>query len=260
MPVVVVASLFLLAPLQAAEIHTETVTYEHDGHELTGYVAHDGSHSEPRPGVLVVHEWWGHNEYARDRAEQLAEAGYVAFALDMYGGGEVADHPDEAGAFAGRVRENHDRLTGRFDAAHDWLADHELTAGQPLAAVGYCFGGSVALEAARAGADLALVASFHGGLATDHPAEAGEVDAELLVFTGGADPMVPTKQVAGFREEMDAAGVRYTLVEFAGAKHSFTNPEADAIAERFGMPVGYDPRADRDSWHHLLGVMSDRLE
>ena len=247
-----------LPGLALAGIHTEEVAYQHDGDEMTGFLARPAGDG-PHPAVLVVHEWWGHNDYARARAEQLAREGFAAFALDMYGSGQVAAHPSEAGEFAGRIRENRELMLGRFEAAHDWLRAHDSVADRPLAAIGYCFGGTVVLEAARAGADLALVASFHGALATDHPAQADAVKAEVLVFNGAADPMVPPEQVAGFREEMDAAGVRYTLVDFAGVVHSFTNPEADAIAERFDMPVGYDARADHDSWGHLRAVLQDRL-
>ena len=250
--------LLVLPGLALADIDTEEIAYEHDGEEMTGFLARPTGDG-PFPGVLVVHEWWGHNDYARTRAEQLAREGFAAFALDMYGSGQVADHPSEAGEFAGRIRENRELMLGRFAAAHEWLHNHDSVADQPLAAIGYCFGGTVVLEAARAGADLALVASFHGALATDHPAQADTVKAEILVFNGAADPMVPPEQVAGFREEMDAAGARYTLVDFAGVVHSFTNPEADAIAERFDMPVGYDARADHDSWRHLVAVLQDRL-
>ena len=250
--------LLVLPALALADIHTEEIAYEHDGEEMTGFLARPAGDG-PFPGVLVVHEWWGHNDYARTRAEQLAREGFAAFALDMYGSGQVADHPSEAGEFAGRIRENRELMLGRFEAAHDWLRNHEGVADRPLAAIGYCFGGTVVLEAARAGADLALVASFHGALATEHPAQPDTVKAEILVFNGAADPMVPPEQVAGFREEMDAAGARYTLVDFAGVVHSFTNPEADTIAERFDMPVGYDTRADHDSWRHLMAVLQDRL-
>ncbi|ADC72840.1 dienelactone hydrolase [Thioalkalivibrio sp. K90mix] len=245
---------FTLPGLALAGIQTEEVTYEHDGEEMTGYLAYPDSDG-PHPGVLVVHEWWGHNEYARDRAEQLAREGYAAFALDMYGSGKKADHPSEAGEFAGQIRGNRDLLLGRFTAAHDWLKDHDATADQALAALGYCFGGTVVLEAARAGMDLALVSSFHGALVTDHPAGAGDVKAEILVFNGAADPMVPPEQVADFREEMDNAEATYTFVDFSGVVHSFTNPGADEIAEKFDMPVGYDERADRDSWKHLLSAL-----
>lgn len=235
------------------------MVYQHNGVELTGYLAHDSSLEGPRPGVIVVHEWWGHDENARHRAEMLAEAGYVALALDMYGTGKLAEHPSTAREFATAVRTNRDVMMGRFEAAEALLRGHELTGDQPLAAIGYCFGGSVVLEAARAGADLAMVASFHGALNTSNPAQPDSIKADILVFNGAEDPMVPAEQIAAFREEMAAAGVLYTFVDFAGATHSFTNPGADAIAEQFGMPVGYDARADRDSWNWLIAYLNDRL-
>ncbi|WP_018866723.1 MULTISPECIES: dienelactone hydrolase family protein [unclassified Thioalkalivibrio] len=247
----------LLPGLAFAGIQTEEVAYDHDGDEMTGYLAYPEGDG-PHPAVLVIHEWWGHNDYARDRAEQLAREGYTAFALDMYGSGKLADHPSTAGEFAGEIRENRDLMLGRFQAAYDWLRAHDAAADAAPSAVGYCFGGTVALEAARAGMDLNIAASFHGGLGTEHPAEAGKVTAELLSFTGTADPMIPPEQIAGFQDEMQNAEARYTVVEFSGVKHSFTNPGADAIAEEFGMPVGYDARADHDSWNHLLGVLRDR--
>lgn len=240
-------------------IHTEAVVYEHNGVELTGYLAYDPTRDGPRPGVIVVHEWWGHDENARRRAEMLAEAGYVAFALDMYGTGKLADHPGTAREFAMAVRGNRDVMMGRFEAAESLLRQHPRSAGQPLAAIGYCFGGSVVLEAARAGKDLAMVASFHGALNTGHPAQPGAVQADVLVFNGAEDPLVPAEQIAAFREEMAAAGVPYTFVDFAGATHSFTNPGADALAEKFGMPLGYNARADRDSWNWLIAYLGDRL-
>jgi len=255
-------ALFLLFGAAAAEsptAHGEQVVYEHNGVELTGYLAYDATLEGPRPGVIVVHEWWGHDEHVRRRADMLAEAGYVALALDMYGSGKLAEHPSEAREFATAVRTNRDLMLGRFEAAEALLRGHELTAAQPLAAIGYCFGGSVVLEAARAGKDLAMVASFHGALNTSHPAQPDTVQADILVFNGAEDPLVPADQIAAFREEMAEAGVLYTFVDFAGATHSFTNPGADAIAEEFGMPVGYDERADRDSWNWLIAYLNDRL-
>lgn len=239
-----------------AEVVLEPVVYEVGGVEMHGTLAYDPRVAEPRPGVLVVHEWWGHNDHARDRAAALAEAGYVALALDMYGEGRTADHPQDAGAFASEIRQNRDLMLARFDGAHDWLAAHERVADVPLSAIGYCFGGAVVLEAARAGRALAVVASFHGSLGTDHPAEAETLRAEILVFNGAADPLVPPEQVAAFRDEMDAAGATYTFVDYSGVRHSFTNPRADEIAERFGMPVGYDARADRTSWAHTLSALA----
>ncbi|HSM27248.1 MAG TPA: dienelactone hydrolase family protein [Thioalkalivibrio sp.] len=256
-------ALLLILNVAVAEsgpaIHAEQVVYEHNGVELTGYLAYDTALEGPRPGVIVVHEWWGHDENAKRRAEMLAEAGYVGFALDMYGTGKLAEHPSTAREFATAVRTNRDVMMGRFEAAEALLREHELTADQPLAAIGYCFGGSVVLEAARAGADLTMVASFHGALNTGNPAQPDTVKADILVFNGAEDPMVPAEQIAAFREEMATAGVLYTFVDFAGATHSFTNPGADAIAEQFGMPVGYDERADRDSWNWLIAYLNDRL-
>ena len=243
----------------APPITTETVTYSHDGVELTGYLAYPEGLDEPRPGVIIIHEWWGHDQNARRRADMLAEAGYVAFALDMYGTGKLAEHPSEAREFATLVRSNRDLMLGRFAVAEALLREHALTAGQPLAAIGYCFGGSVVLEAARAGKDLAVVASFHGALNTGNPAQPDGVTADILVFNGADDPLVPAEQIAEFRAEMNAAGVPFTFVDFAGATHSFTNPSADAIAEKFGMPVGYNARADRDSWNWLIAYLNDRL-
>ncbi|MFO8152888.1 dienelactone hydrolase family protein [Thioalkalivibrio sp.] len=259
LPALALLLFFGTAGAESPSEYGEQVVYEHNGVELTGYLAHDPSLEGPRPGVIVVHEWWGHDEHVRRRADMLAEAGYVALALDMYGSGKLAEHPSEAREFATAVRGNRDLMLGRFEAAEALLREHELTAGQPLAAIGYCFGGSVVLEAARAGSDLAMVASFHGALNTDHPAEPDTVQADILVFNGAEDPLVPAEQIAAFREEMDAAEVPYTFVDFAGATHSFTNPRADAIAEQFGMPVGYDERADRDSWNWLIAYLDDRL-
>lgn len=244
--------------LVAGDVRTERVTYTVDDTEHVGYLAYKGGADEQRPGVLVVHEWWGLDEHARNSAERLAEAGYTAMALDMYGEGAVADHPDEAGAMAGEVRSNMDRMKARFRAAEAVLRDHDTVGGDRIAAIGYCFGGSVVLEMARQGADLDGVATFHGALGTDNPARAGEVEAEILVMHGGDDVLVPAEQVEAFREEMDSAGVDYEFIEYAGARHGFTNPAADEAAERFDLPLGYDEEADRESWQELLTFL-DRL-
>lgn len=245
----------MLAVPAMAEVVLEPVVYDVDGVEMHGTLAYDSGVSEPRPGVLVVHEWWGHDDHARARAAALAEEGYVALALDMYGEGRTADHPQTASEFASEIRSNRDLMLRRFDGAHAWLGSHERVADQSLAALGYCFGGSVVLEAARAGRDLSVVASFHGGLGTQNPANAETLRAEVLVFNGAADPLVPAEQIAAFREEMDAAQATYTFVDYSGVRHSFTNPGADALAEKFGMPVGYDERAARTSWTHTLEAL-----
>lgn len=241
-------ALLVVAHPAFAEVRGEAVDYVADGVTLKGYIAYDDSFTGKRPGVLVVHEWWGHNDYARKRANMLAEMGYTALAVDMFGDGKTADHPKDAGAFAGAVSKNMPLARARFDAALDTLHKHPTVEASQTAALGYCFGGGLALNMARQGVDLKGVASFHGTLSSNQPAEAGKIKARLAVFTGAADPMIPATQVDGFRQEMDKAGVQYSVVSYPGVKHSFTNPAADGFAKKYGMPVGYDAQADRASW------------
>ena len=228
-----------------AAVQGEEVTYSDGTTTLKGYLAYDASTQDKRPGVLVVHEWWGHNDYARERARMLGEMGYLALAVDMYGDGKTADHPKDAKAFSSAVGKD---ARPRFEAAMRVLEDHPLYASGEIAALGYCFGGKQVLEMARKGLPLRGVVSYHGSLATKDAAKPGQVKAHVAVFTGEADPMVPAEQVAAFKQEMDGAGVDYFVVSYPGARHSFTNPGADDFAERFGMPLGYDAEADKDSW------------
>lgn len=241
--------------VHGADLRTETVTYAAGDTMLQGYIAHDASIEGERPGVLIVHEWWGLNEHARESARKLAEAGFTALAVDMYGDGRVADHPDEAGAMFREVRGSLARMQQRFSAAENLLRAHPTVDPARLAAIGYCFGGTVVLEMARQGVDLAAVASFHGALATDNPAEPGQVRAAVLVLHGEADRLVPEEDLTAFREEMETAGADYRIVTYPGAMHSFTNPDADRNAERFGLPLGYDAEADRESWSELMAVL-----
>lgn len=242
------AGLCLSASLAWAGLQTEVVEYRAGNTVMTGYLAYDDSIESQRPGILVVHEWWGHNDYARTRAEMLAELGYTALALDMYGEGKVADHPDDAMAFMMAATSDAAALADRFDAAHELLKGHQTVKADQIAAIGYCFGGTVVLNMARAGRPLAGVVSYHGSLDTQAPAQDGAVQASVLVFTGAEDPMVPAEQVAGFEQEMQAAHVDYELINYPGVKHSFTNPQADEFGKRFSMPLAYDADADRDSW------------
>lgn len=235
-----------------AELQTRALTYEVNGEEFTGYIAHDDAVQGKRPGVLVVHEWWGHNEFARRQAEKLARAGYTAFALDMYGSGKVADHPDDASAFMQAATSNFEQVRDRFEKAWRILADHDTVDAGRIAAQGYCFGGAVVLNMARSGADLEGVVSYHGSLGGLVPVAAGEVTARVQVYTGGADNFVPPEQVAGFVQEMQTAGADLALVSFPGVKHSFMNPGADDFAEEFGMPLAYDAVAAARAWQGAL--------
>jgi len=251
--------LFLLTMVVSAhgEIRGEPVEYVAGDTTMKGYLAYDDSFSGKRPGILVVHEWWGHNEYARRRARMLAELGYVALAVDMYGEGKQAQHPDEAGKFSGEIRKNMPLGRERFLAARKVLEQNRFTDPGRIGAVGYCFGGSVVLQMARDGMDLAGVASFHGGLTTDSPAKPGSVKARVLVLTGAEDKFIPPEQVEAFKEEMKAAGADFRFHSYPGAAHSFTNPDADNYAKKFNIPLGYNADADRKSWAEMQTFFQD---
>jgi dienelactone hydrolase len=210
---------------------------------------------KPGPAVIVVHEWWGLNDYARNRARQLAEAGYTAIAVDMYGHGKVANHPKDANGFMEAALAEPEKMNARFQAARDLLAAERNVDASRIYGVGYCFGGAVVLNQARKGADLAGVASFHGSLGTPTPATEGAVRARILVATGGADPMVPAQQVGQFVTEMSSAGADLTLLSFPGVLHSFTNPGATAVGQEFDMPLAYDEAADKASWRALMNFI-----
>lgn len=207
------------------------------------------------PAVIVVHEWWGLNDYARDRARQLAEQGYSAIAVDMYGTGKIATHPQDANAFMEAAFAEPEKMNARFAAAQAVLAAERNVDSSRIYAVGYCFGGAVVLNQARQGADLAGVASFHGSLGSASPATVGGIKGRVLVATGGADPMVPAQQVGQFVTEMSSAGVELELLSFPGVLHGFTNPEATKLGELHDMPLGYDEDADRSSWQALLNFI-----
>ncbi len=207
---------------------------------------------KPGPGVIVVHEWWGLNDYARNRARQLAKEGFTAIAVDMYGHGKIADHPKDAKAFMEAAFAEPEKMNARFNAARELLAAERNVDPAKIYGVGYCFGGAVVLNQARMGADLAGVASFHGSLGTTTPAKEGSVKARLLVATGGADPMVPAQQVGQFVTEMSSAGAALELLSFPGVLHSFTNPGATEVGKQYDMPLAYDEAADKASWDALM--------
>jgi len=253
--------LFLAATsLSHAAVQGREVSYSSNGTTLKGYVAYDDALKGKRPGILVVHEWWGHNEYARKRARMLAEHGYTALALDMYGEGKQAHHPQDAQKFSSEVGKNAVLAKARFDAAFELLKQESTVDAGNIAAIGYCFGGTVALEMARSGEPLKSVVSFHGGLGTEHPAESGKVQARIASFTGEDDPFIPAAQVAAFRQEMDKAGVNYKVVTYSGAKHSFTNPDADKYGQEFKLPLAYNAAADKASWDAGLEFLADAFK
>ncbi len=235
----------------------EPLIYKSGDFSMQGYLTYDDTISGKRPGILVIHEWWGQNEYARERARMLAELGYTALAVDMYGDGRQAEHPDEAGKFAAEVRQNMPAATQRFQAAMQILQQHPTVDAEHIAAIGYCFGGGVALEMARQGLDLDAVVVFHGSLSTETPATPGVIKARILVCDGADDKLVSPEQIKAFHREMKVAGADYTFISYPGAKHSFTNPGADIYAEKFNIPVGYNEEADKRSWQDMQDFLKE---
>ncbi len=270
--VVLGAVLFLLS-CQSSSEHSEGETseetnvvsvlgkeiqYQADTVTMHGYLAYDENQSGPRPGVLVVHEWWGHNDYARSRADMLAEQGYVALAVDMYGDGKTASHPDDAGKFASMVMQNMDGAKARFESAMKVLQADPHCEGSKLAAIGYCFGGGVVLNMALQGMNLKGVASFHGSLPTPEEVDGGQIKAAMLVCHGADDPFISAETVELFRAKMKGADVDLRFEAYPGAVHSFTSPAADSLGKKFDMPVAYDASADQKSWAALQEFL-DRI-
>ena len=239
-----------------ADVKTETLEYTANGTRMQGFLACPRG-AKDLPGVLVAPEWWGQDDYIRGRARQLAELGYAALALDMYGEGRTADNPQDAGAMMNAVLEDMDDGLARFDAGRKALAGHAACDGSRIAAIGYCFGGAVVLHAAKKGLDLAGVVSFHGALGSMHTPKKGEVKAKVLVCHGGADPFVPDDDVETFKSEMDAAGADYRFVVYDGALHGFTNPEATRNGEKFGLPLKYDADVDKRSWAEMKAFFDE---
>lgn len=249
------ASLLLASPLSQAAIITAEIPYQgSDGTQLIGYYAYDDAIQGQRPGVVVVHEWWGLNDYAKRRARELAGLGYSALAIDMYGGGKHTEHPKDAQAFMQAALANSDAAKARFIAGLELLKAQLQTNPAQLAAIGYCFGGKVVLDAARQSVPLAGVASFHGALGTATRATPGSIKGKILVEHGGADSMVSAADVEALKQELTLAGADYQFVVQPGAKHSFTNPDADAH-KGHGLDVGYNKQADERSWADLKAFL-----
>jgi dienelactone hydrolase len=242
-----------------AGIVTREVSYPAGSVTARGFLAApegEGKH----PGVLVVHEWWGLNDYARERAEKLAALGYVALAVDMYGEGKVAGHPKDAGAFAGAVMKDLPEARKRFEAALSFLAKQPEVDSGKLAAIGYCFGGGVVLQMACDGVPgLLAVASFHGSLGAEVPPGV-KPTAKVLVCHGDDDTFVKPEALHAFKDRMKAAGVDLTFVSYPGAKHGFTNPDADKSAKEFGLNIGYNAKADKESWKELQAFLKKSLK
>jgi len=248
-------ALGLLPQVARAEIETEEVSYKQGDTSLRGFLAWDTSVTGKRPAVLLVHEWWGQNQHVRNQAVRLAKAGYIGFAIDMYGDGKVAKHPADAKTFMAEATSNFAVEKARFDAGLAWLKQRPQVDTKKIAAVGYCFGGGVVLDMLRTGEEFPLVATFHGALATKQVIKPGN-RSHVLILHGAADPMVPPEQVAAFKQEFDAAHVTYRIVEYPGVQHSFTNPDAD----KSGVPgLVYNAQAAEASFKELLKALKQTI-
>jgi len=245
----------LAAGSASAEVVLEPVDYKQGNTALRGWVAYDNAVQGKRPGVLIVHEWWGLTEYPKMRARKLAAEGYVAFALDMYGDGKTTEHPAEAGEWAQAIGANQKMARERFIAGYEQLAAHKFCDPDKIAAIGYCFGGSVVVMMALAGVDLDAVISFHGSFPGDVPT--GNVGASILMCSGAEDVWVTDESVETFQRNMTDAGIDFEINIYGRAKHSFTNPGA---SERGIDNLAYSPDADRRSWRAALGFLKDAFE
>ena len=221
-----------------------------------GYLAYDDEIADARPAVIIVHEWWGLNDYIIRRAHMLAELGYVALAIDMYGGGAVAQDTDQAGALMTGVLNDMETGTAALEAGYDLLLSQPGVDPGRTAAIGYCFGGAMVLHMARIGLPLSAVASFHGALGSFHSAEPGSIKPRILVCHGAADSMVTMEDLEGFKQEMETAKADYEVLLLADAKHGFSNPEADVNAEKYGIDLGYQQSADEKSWAALQALFN----
>jgi dienelactone hydrolase len=250
----------MAASAQAA-IKEEPVTYQDGGTTMKGFVVYDDAVQGKRPGIVMVHEWWGITKHIRNEAQKFAQQGYTAFVADMYGDAKTADNPKDAGTLSGSVMKEPRVMEMRFNAARTQLAQHATVDPAHIGAVGYCFGGEVVLNMARAGADLGAVAGFHAslGLNTHAPAP-GTVHAKILILNGADDPFVKREQYDTLKKDLDAAKADYRIIEYPGAVHAFTNPEATELGRKFNLPLRYDAKVDREAKNEALKFFAANLK
>ena len=245
--VAVLCAIAMIGSANAA-IREEPVTYTDGQTTMKGFVVYDDAIETKRPGIVMVHEWWGITKHIHNEARNFAQQGYTVLISDMYGDAKTADNPKDARALSSSVMKNPTTMESRFNAARDQLAKQASVDPQRIGAVGYCFGGAVVLNMARAGADLAAVTGFHASLGLNTPAPApGTVKAKILILNGADDPFVKREQYQALKKDFDAAKVDYRVIEYPGAVHAFTNPEATELGKKFNLPLRYDAKADQES-------------
>ncbi len=250
-------ALSLATPALAA-VKEEPVTYKDGDTTLKGFVVYDTAKKGKRPGIIVVHEWCGITKHMHNEAHRLARQGYTAFIADMYGDAKTADNPKDAGALSGSVMKNPQAMESRFNAARETLAKQPTVDSSRIGAVGYCFGGAVVINMARAGADLAGVAGFHASLGLNTPApQPGAVKAKILILNGADDPFVKKEQYTQLESDLTAAKADFKVVTYPGAVHAFTNPEATALGKKFNLPLRYDAKANKAAEEEASKMFKD---
>ncbi len=240
-------------------IQTENKNYSVDNKEFKGYLAWNDSLNAARPGVLVFPEWWGLNSYIKKRTEQVAELGYLAFGVDMYGDGKKVDNPEEAGLLMNEVLTDKQTIKNRVEGAYNFLKEHPQADSKRIGAIGYCFGGALVLNMARMGMDLRAVVSFHGAPDSFFNPSKGYIKAKVLVCLGEADEFISKEALEQFKSEMDIAGADYEFISYQGAFHGFSNPAADERGRKFNIPLAYNENADRKSWKSMQNLFENNF-
>lgn len=248
---VCVAMLFVSPTL--ANVVLKEIDYKAGDTDMKGFLAYDDAASGNRPGVLVIHEWWGNDDYVKFRAQELAKLGYIAFAGDMYGGAKTTNDAKQAGEWAGQIKKNPKLARERLEAALNTLKQQPNVDSEKLGAIGYCFGGTCVLQMARWNMPVKAVVSFHGDLTPIEPAKA-PTQVKILVCTGAADSFVPQTAIDEFKKEMAAAGAVVKILSYPDAHHSFTNPNADS---HHIDNIKYNADADKKSWEDMKAFFAD---
>ncbi|MDW5378299.1 dienelactone hydrolase family protein [Halomonas sp. HP20-15] len=243
---------------QGPRVQGEVFEYSTGGKTYQGYLARNVADPEPRPAVLIVHEWWGLNDYVKHRADQLAALGFVALAVDMYGNGQATSHPDEAGEFSSRVMQDWPTARASLEAAMAKLRENPAVDGDHIAAIGYCFGGGVVMNMALAGMPIEAAISFHGSptQAVDKPQP---FDGIVQLHNGADDPLVKRDALKAMAAKLKSQGATIKVINYPQAKHAFSNPDATEIGEENGLPLAYNAAADAASWQAALLALDKAL-
>lgn len=239
----------------SGKLTIEEVSYDIDGKTHQSFVAYEGSADQVKPVVMVLPEWWGVTDYAKDRAKKLAELGYFAMVVDYYGEGKTVDNPDEAAKLSGEFYKVPINARLKFDKAKAQLLKFANADYNKIAVIGYCFGGAQALNMARLQDELKGVVSFHGNLMTGIKPKNNDV--KILVLNGAADTFVPAEEITAFKKQMDSAKIDYKFIDYPNALHSFTNPEATEIGKKYNLKIAYNKEADEKSWNDMKSFLTE---